>query len=298
MWAECLATRQPVIHNDYASLPQRQGLPPGYVPLTRELVVPVVHGQQVVAIVGVGNKPTPYSPQDVEAVLLLANITWDIVLRYRAEASLRASLQEKELLLREIHHRVKNNLQFVSSLLSLQANLLPDEQARAPFEDSQRRLQGMALVHEQLYRSTQLGQIHFKSYIQDLVTQVRDSMVITGRPITISLELDDIVLPLDIVIPCGLIINELVSNALKYAFVPGESRPAELRVSLRREADQQLTLAVSDNGVGLPPAFDYEHTATLGLQLVTMLARQLRGQLKLDQTGGTTFTLTLNLSSG
>jgi len=293
VWADCVVTRQPVIHNDYASLPHRKELPPGHVPVGRELIIPVLRGQQVVAILGVGNKPTDYQPQDVEAISLLANIAWDIVMRQRAEAGLRASLQEKEILLREIHHRVKNNLQFVSSLLSLQANMLPDPKMRAPFEDSQRRLRGMALVHEQLYRSTNLGQIHFKVYIQDLVTQVKDSMALAARPVAINLELDDVILPVDVAIPCGLIINELVSNALKYAFPPDDDRPGLVRLCLRLEPDNRLVLVISDNGVGLPPAISPAHnTTTLGLQLVDMLTRQLKGHLELDRHGGTTFTLT------
>ncbi len=292
VWADCVYTRQPVIHNDYASLPHRKGLPDGHVPVNRELIIPVLRGQQVVAILGVGNKPADYQPQDVEAISLLANIAWDIVMRQRAEAGLRASLQEKEILLREIHHRVKNNLQFVSSLLSLQANMLPDPKLRPPFEDSQRRLRGMALVHEQLYRSTNLGQIHFKAYIQDLVAQVKDSMVLAARPVTVNLELDDVILPVDVAIPCGLIINELVSNALKYAFPPADDRPGLVRLCLRLEPDNRLVLVISDNGVGLPPAVTPAHTATLGLQLVDMLTRQLKGHLELDRRGGTTFTLT------
>lgn len=292
VWGDCIALRQPVIHNDYASLPHRKGLPPGHAPVIRELVVPVLRGQQIVAILGVGNKPTDYLPEDVEVIMLLANMAWDIVLQQRAETSLRASLQEKEILLREIHHRVKNNLQFVSSLLSLQASVLPDEQTRAAFEDSQRRLRGMALVHEQLYRSANLGQIHIKSYLQDLVAQVRDSMTVAARPVAISLELEDIVLPVDIAIPCGLIINELVSNTLKYAFEPELGRSGQLRLSLRLEPDNMLVLVVSDNGVGLPLTVDYNRTTTLGLQLVNMLTRQLKGRLELDRSEGTTFMLT------
>lgn len=295
VWADCVRLRRPIVHQDYAGLAARKGMPDGHAPVIRELVVPILRGEQIVAILGVGNKPTEYEAKDLEAVSTLANMAWDIVLRQRAEEKLRSSLREKDVLLKEIHHRVKNNLQFVSSLLSLQASTTQNAEVQVMCIESQRRLRSMALVHEQLYRSADLGRIHFKAYIQDLLSQLRASMAVKTQLVSIQLDLAEVTLPVDTAIPCGLIINELISNALKYAFP--NHRSGELRVNLKVEPENWLTISVSDNGVGLPETVDYRQTTSLGLQLVNILTRQLRGTITLDRQNGTTFTLTFPLKT-
>jgi len=222
----------------------------------------------------------------------------DITERKRMEKQIRASLREKEVLLKEIHHRVKNNLLVISSLLDLQTDTVQDPQALQAFQDSRDRIGSMALIHEKLYQSPNLGNISASEYLEDLAHDLLGTYGAWTGDITLTLQIDDVSLDIDTAVPCGLILNELVSNALKHAFPPGgESAPrgapsggGELCIILRGEGDR-LTLTVSDNGVGLPPDLDYRNTETLGLQLVNMLTQQLRGSMELDRSKGTAFKI-------
>ncbi|MGE4544279.1 MAG: PAS domain S-box protein [Pedobacter sp.] len=540
VWADCLHQRRPVIHNDYASLPHRKGLPPGHSPLIRELVVPVFRGENIVAIVAVGNKPQDYTQQDVEAVSLLADLAWEIAERKHAEEALRKSeckyrsivehapfgitrstregkllsvnpalasilkfdseqelmetvnlssiqdeffpkpderaslvekilaqdswyvfnnrlrckdgstvtcrvhsrriadengqasefesfqeniteqlaaeqalreseekfrvlaetspvaiclyqedrhiyanpamerlfgfdtdefchmkiwdmvhgdykdlvrerglarlagqsvpsqyefkyltkageerhvlisagtmeyqgrstgvasflditerkrteelirdsLAEKEVLLKEIHHRVKNNLQVVSSLLFLQSQKFNDPELQTCFLESQSRICSMALAHEQLYQSKNLAEISIKSYVENLVGQLQEIFPSPDQAIDCQLTVEDLELDIAKVVPCGLLITELLSNAYKHAFVDGRS--GQVTISMKNSAGQ-IDLAVADNGVGCPAGFDYRRAKTLGLQLVTALTNQLNGTLELERDSGTRF---------
>jgi PAS domain S-box-containing protein len=208
--------------------------------------------------------------------------------RKRAEASLEASLKEKELLLKEIHHRVKNNLQIISSLLSLQIVSTGNEIASVSLKESQNRIRSMALIHEKLYQSSDLAVIDFREYVQSLVISLTRSYVL-NHALKIDVDIEAVSLDIDMAIPCGLIINELISNSLKYAFPGGQA--GEIHISLHRNGGQYC-LAVSDNGVGLPPDLDFRNTASLGLQLVTTLAGQLNGTVDCPPGKGTTFVIT------
>jgi PAS domain S-box-containing protein len=220
-----------------------------------------------------------------------ATIARDITERKQVEAYLKASLQEKEVLLKEIHHRVKNNLQVVSSLLGLQAHMLEDPHLRTPFEDSQARIQTMALIHEQLYHSSNLAQIDFAEYLRDLATSVvRSSRVGQGR-LSLELSAEAVYFPIETAIPCGLLLHELLSNCVKHAF-PG-SRGGTVGITLCRHPQGPYVLTVRDNGVGLPPGLDVRTTASLGLRLVYLLAAQLQGSLTFESREGTTVTLSL-----
>jgi PAS domain S-box-containing protein len=216
-----------------------------------------------------------------EVLIIVRNITQ----RRRAEVQIEASLREKEVLLREIHHRVKNNLQVMASLLSLQAEHVDHPAALAMLRDSQHRVRTMALVHEELYQSHDLAQIDFAAYIDRLTGYL---LYVHGVGDTIALQLDISAahFGVDTAIPCGLIVNELVSNALKYAFPNG--RGGQLQVSLH-PAIEGWRLEVADDGVGLPPSVDFRNSDTLGLQLVGILATQLHGTLALDRAHGTRF---------
>ncbi len=223
---------------------------------------------------------------------VLVSVT-DISERKRAEEQIKASLREKEALLQEIHHRVKNNLAIISSLLELQSNTIRDKPARAAFQESQHRIRAMARIHEHLYRSQDLARVDMAQYIRGVVNYLSQSY--RAYAITLRVDVSDVTLGIDQAIPCGLIINELVSNALKHAFPPGqerpENRPHQVRVALRL-ADGQYKLVVSDNGAGLPANLKIEDQKSLGLRLVNILSRQLKGALKVDREGGTTFSLT------
>jgi PAS domain S-box-containing protein len=213
---------------------------------------------------------------------------FDITERKLAEDRLQASLCEKELLLKEVHHRVKNNLQVVSSMLNLQAQNASDPAMARSLQESQGRVRSMALIHERLYKSGDLARINFEEYVRNLTAYLMRSYSKPGEHIDLRLDTSDIPLSIDTAIPCGLIINELVSNALKYAF-PG-SRQGTITVAIRKE-DGHYTLFVSDDGVGMPANMDFRNHSSLGLQLVNTLVGQLDGSITLNTEKGTAFTI-------
>jgi PAS domain S-box-containing protein len=238
-----------------------------------------------------------YAPESDEAgaVRGVIAVIADMTVRKRMEAQLEASLQEKEVLLKEIHHRVKNNLQIVASLLSLQRDVIKDPQVLTLFEESERRIGSMALVHETLYQTGDLTAFHLTSYVRTLTAQLLHAYGVDANRIAVRLELADVELPLDMAVPCGLILNELVANCLKHAF-PDE-QAGELTVTLTQEEDH-VCLTVKDDGCGFPEQLDFRHTESLGLQLVCALAEQLEGTIVLERHGGTAFTLTFPLPTG
>jgi len=212
--------------------------------------------------------------------------------RTRAQEELQASLKEKEVLLRELHHRVKNNLQVISSLLDLQSEDIQDPQARDIFLEAQNRIRSMAHIHEQLYQSSNLAELDVHAYIAQLAHTLLQSYGKTG----ISLMIDVAAVPLDVdtAVSCGLIINELMSNSLKYAF-PQKRQPRdshEIRITLHPHNPAMLLLEVQDNGIGFPHILSEEHQAlSFGLRLVKMLVRQLKGEITIDSAHGTKITI-------
>ncbi|MBU7047850.1 MAG: PAS domain S-box protein [Theionarchaea archaeon] len=209
----------------------------------------------------------------------------DITDRKRGE-QVKASLREKEVLLKEIHHRVKNNLQIIISLLSLQSQYVKDKKYEEMLKESQNRIRTMALIHEKLYQSENLANIDFHEYMRTLVQDMAQSYGAQKKEISLTLDLEDISLGIDAAIPCGLILNELVSNSLIHAFPEGKG---DIKIFLHSYGDY-IELKVSDNGIGLPEGLDFRTTTSLGLHLVTILAEdQLDGEASLDREGGTTF---------
>ncbi|MBW4681612.1 MAG: PAS domain S-box protein [Microcoleus vaginatus WJT46-NPBG5] len=217
------------------------------------------------------------------------SVAIDITERQQAQEQLKVSLKEKEVLLKEIHHRVKNNLQIISSLLKLQSSYLKDIEAQTLFKDSYNRVRSMALIHEKLYRSSDLAKIDLADYIRNLLGNLFSSYGVSSQAIELKLKVDNISLDVDTAIPCGLIINELVSNSIKYAFTPGLRGKICVEFYLKRE--NEYILLISDNGVGLPSGFDLEQTDSLGLQLVFNLAEQLGGSINLNTDNGTKFKI-------
>jgi PAS domain S-box-containing protein len=218
-----------------------------------------------------------------------AIIARDITERKQVEAYLKASLREKEVLLKEIHHRVKNNLQVVSSLLGLQAQMIADPRLRAPFEESRARIQTMALIHQQLYRSGNLAQINFAEYLRDLATRVVHASRVGQGRLSLEISAEAVYLPIETAIPCGLLLHELLSNCVKHAFPEGRSGTISVTVCRHPQGTHELT--VRDDGVGLPEELDVRATASLGLRLVHLLAAQLHGTLTFESREGTTVTL-------
>ena len=224
------------------------------------------------------------------AVHRIVGLAQDITARKRVEEQIQASLKEKEVLLKEVHHRVKNNMQIIASLLDLQSESLTDSVTRQIFQESQNRVRSMALIHEHLYQSEDLARIDAAQYIQDLVYSLFNSYETQSESIISKLDVDEIFLEVDTAIPCGLILNELISNALKHAFPDG--RAGEICINLHSNQEKQLTLSVRDNGVGLPEELDFRNTESLGLQLVCTLTAQLKGTITLDSSRGTAFQIT------
>ncbi|BAY08015.1 ATP-binding protein [Calothrix sp. NIES-2098] len=230
-------------------------------------------------------------------------IVEDITARKQSEARIEASLREKEVLLKEIHHRVKNNLGIVSSLLQMQSRRTQDIQANAILRDSQNRIASIALVHEKLYGSQDLSNIDFAQYLRDLTAHLFASTNINSRQIKLNVQVENVALDIETAVPCGLIVNELISNALKYAF-PDDSpaqtlREGEIHIGLSQaslviEGQPQniLTLIVRDNGIGLPENFDIKKAKTLGITLVQGLVRQIQGKLEINCQQGTEFKIT------
>lgn len=219
----------------------------------------------------------------------LCGISTDITERKRDEERLQAALAEKETLLKEIHHRVKNNLQIVASLLNLQAKSTTAPELLASLLESRNRITTMALIHECLYGSADLSRVDVSLYLETLLTHLRQVYDAEARGLTLRCTCDEIALNLDTAIPCGLIVNELVSNALKHGFAEGQ--PGEVCVELRTQADDRFCLTVTDSGRGMPADFNVSQTTSLGLRLVHMLSGQLHGTLTLESHAGTAFTL-------
>ncbi len=217
---------------------------------------------------------------------ILENITE----RKKAEEEIERSLREKELLLKEIHHRVKNNLQIISSLLNLQSEAIRDSEDRSLFRDSQDRIRTMALIHEKLYQTDDFSHVDFQEYLKSLLSSLFRSYRLPL--VTCEEQIEDIRLNIDAAIPCGLIVNELVTNALKHAFPEGQK--GQVRVSFFRDNGGQLVLEVSDNGVGMRPMQERERKDQLGLELVSILTKQIGGQLAIRHEEGTTFQISFS----
>ncbi len=217
----------------------------------------------------------------------------DITERKKAEEEIKKSLNEKEILLKEVHHRVKNNMQVISSLLNLQLNNIVDEGTRNVFIESQNRIQSMALIHEKIYRSEDFMKIDFAAYMHDLVALLMRSYGVRSERVDLAVEGEDVFLEVSTAIPCGLIVNELVSNSLKHAFPDGRKGAVDVILKMdERENETAYILTVRDNGVGMEETMDLERPRSLGLQLVKVLVGQLKGALRMKVDGGTEFTVT------
>jgi len=202
---------------------------------------------------------------------------------------LKISLEEKEVLLKEVHHRVKNNLQVISSLLNLQAGYIENKKDLAVFRDSQSRVRSMALIHEKLYKSQNLSTIDFSEYVRSLVSELYNSYGANADIISIDVNAKDINLDIDLAVPFGLIVNELVSNSLKYAFP--KKRRGNIKIKMSAD-DGNYILVVKDDGIGLPTGLDFDNTKTLGLQLVKTLVEQIEGVVEIKRDKGVGFIIT------
>ncbi len=214
----------------------------------------------------------------------------------RSSQELRASLREKEVLLQEVHHRVKNNLQVISSLISLQLRPITDPASRDALRECQSRVQAISLIHAMLYRSKDFANVPFSEYARTLTGNIFDTAGIAPGRITLDLAIDDVALPVGKAIPCGLILNELITNALKHGFPEG--RRGTVRVELKREHNGDLQFSVRDDGVGLPPGLDIQQTQSLGMHLISALGEQLAAKVEMSGDPGTFFRFTFAAGEG
>jgi len=214
----------------------------------------------------------------------------DLTERKRAEGALLESLHEKETLLKEIHHRVKNNMQLVSSLLEMQARYIEEPKALAAFQECQNRVRSMALIHEKLYQSKSLAQIDFGDYIGSLARLFMRTYHTSAENVRLEISVQPTFLNLETAIPFGLLLNEIISNCLEHAFP--DQRPGVIRVSLKPAAYGQFTLTVEDDGVGLPEKFDLQQNTSLGLRLICILTEQIHGSIQIRRQPGAAFTIT------
>lgn len=232
-------------------------------------------------------------------IYAVCGISTDISDRKKSEQLIATSLQEKEVLLKEIHHRVKNNMHVISNLLDLQSQYIDDASIISLFNDSQYRINTMALIHEQLYQSPSLGAISFDLYLENLVHNLFSSYNCYPGCVQLQLDLEPVTLNIETAMPCGLIVNELVSNSLKYAFPQKRQGILSLHFYIHPESQKQdkkrrFVLVVGDNGTGIRDDINWQSTNSLGLRLVRMLTRQLEGVVELDREEGTRFRITFN----
>ncbi|HEX7468299.1 MAG TPA: histidine kinase dimerization/phosphoacceptor domain -containing protein, partial [Methanobacterium sp.] len=213
----------------------------------------------------------------------------DITERKNIEIQLKNSLTEKEMLLKEIHHRVKNNLMIISSLLNLQSGYIEDKASQNIFKESENRARSMALIHERLYQSTDLKRIDFGDYITSLATELFHTYVSERNLIELKINVEDILLDINTSIPLGLIVNELITNSLKHAFPNGMKGKINIDFYLKND---HFEFTVKDDGIGFPEDIDFQNTNSLGLQIVNSLTEQIDGEIKLNKSNGTEFKIT------
>ena len=216
----------------------------------------------------------------------------DITEHKIATEKIKSSLKEKEMLLQEIHHRVKNNLQVISSLLRLQSRFIKDQNSINIFKETQNRVRSIAILHEKLYQSDNLAKIKINEYVKILTEDLMYFYELEESNINMILNIEDVSLNIETAIPCGLLINEMVANSLKYAF-PNQKN-GEIKIELHSNNEYQFDLTVSDNGIGIPDEIDPENTETFGMQLIKYLTKQLKGTIELDKNNGTKYRLKFN----
>jgi len=266
--------------------------PDGTIKTVTGMVVDITERKQIESEIRSLNAILEERVKERTGELETANITLkeEISQRIDAEQRLRTLLDEKMILLKEVHHRVKNNLQIINSLLNLQSRYISDEKTLAAIRESQNRIRAMSMVHEKLYQTEDISDIDLGEYIRFLAESLFQFYGAKMQKITLTTDIPDIHADINIAIPFGLIMNELISNSLKYAFPEGNK--GEVVINIRRE-DHTLKVVYKDNGIGIPADLDWRNTRSLGLRLVRSLVEQLNGKIELDKSAGTVFSMVL-----
>jgi two-component sensor histidine kinase len=287
IWGEAVRQRRPIVVNDFpAPNPLKRGYPAGHVELDRFMTVPLIKDGRIEAVIGLGNKAAPYDDTDVLQASLLMDAVWKVIGEMQANEQVRKLLSEKVVLLREVHHRIKNNMTVVCSLLQLQAAAAESGVADA-LTDAASRVQSMALLYEQLYSSESFSELPLDSYLSSLVRQVVANFPTAGK-VALEFSLEPVRLTTARIQPLGIIVNELVTNSMKYAFEGRMSGIIRL-VSSRR--GDTVVLEVSDNGRGIPPGVEPGSNEGFGLNLIRILTNQIEGRLRLEREGGTRYLI-------
>jgi len=252
--------------------------------------VPLYSQEVIIGVLNVGSAtPHSFSQEEKDLLFAMGSEVGAIITKLQTDEALRESLKERETLLKEIHHRVKNNMQIVSSLLSMQAAQATEPETVDMLNECQRRITSMALIHEKLYRSDSFTDINFADYVESLTDELLRMNRVDPNTVRITKDIENVQFDVDTAIPCALIVNELVSNCLKHAHL--DARTGEIAIALHR-INGTYELTVADNGVGFPADLDFQTTDSLGMQLVTALVNQLDGTITLDRAKGTTFSIT------
>jgi len=290
IWEQLKTTKYPIIYNDLSTL-NLDFLPGNHPFLKNILLAPLLRNGEFMGLIGLGNKESGYDFSDSKALGSISTTIVEALLRKRAEEKLKKALNDKEMLVREIHHRTKNNLMIMASLLNLTSADIEDEQAKEIFRQIQTRAKSMALIHEKLYRSDNFKKINFGDYIRHLARDLFNSFLRYPERVELVMELEDLNLDINTAIPLGLILNELLTNSMKYAFPNGEY--GTITIEFFKKAENYVMI-VDDDGIGLPPDLDVQKTDTLGLQLVKNLIGQIEGDIMVHQEGGTQIVITFN----
>ena len=267
--------------------------------LVSYISVPLIMEQEKLGSLSIASeKPDVFSNQHIETLLYFSHQLAVAIYQAQLQAKIRThaenlqnSLSEKEVLLKEIHHRVKNNLQVISSLLYLNSKKSRDKETLEMFKDSQNRVKSIALVHERLYQSRDLGKIDFEEYVRKLILDLSRSYGVNQDLIKINIDITNIIISIDEAVPCGLIINELVSNSLKYAFPKSTGKENTINIRFKKIGGRELLLIVSDNGIGISEDLNEKKKNSLGIQLVETLVEQLDGKLEIDLSSGTAYNI-------
>jgi two-component sensor histidine kinase len=295
-WLDKLQRRENIVIPDVSSLPpeataEKEILQPQGIKSL--LVVPIDSKEgSLLGFMGFDDteKCRTWSDEDIRLLRVASEMISGYLKHKEAEDQLKVSLKEKEILLRELYHRTKNNMQVISSLLNLQSLTIDDKQMLEAVKDIQNRIRSISLVHEKLYQSKDLSNVNLKDYIQELANALLASYEGSKDRISVTLDIDNVFISLDTITTCGLIINELVSNSLKHAFP--DNREGKITVALCSAGKDKMELRISDNGIGLPEGLDFRNTKSLGLRLVRKLAEdQLRGKVELKDEKGTDFLI-------
>jgi two-component sensor histidine kinase len=295
-WLDKLQHRENIVIPDLNSLPpeataEKEILQPQGIQSL--LVVPIDSKEgKLLGFMGFDDteKCRMWSDEDIRLLRVASEMISGYLKRKEAEDQLKVSLKEKEVLLRELYHRTKNNMQVISSLLNLQSLTIDDREMLEVVKDIQNRIRSISLVHEKLYQSKDLSNVNLKDYIQELANALLTSYEGSKDRISVTLDIADVFMSIDAITTCGLIINELVSNSLKYAFP--DSREGIIKIALYSTDKGEMELRISDNGIGLPKDIDFRNTKSLGLKLVLRLAEdQLKGKVELNDAKGTDFLI-------